>query len=406
MKFDYNLIKEDNLVIPRINFNFLFNFKENISNKRRMLWLEDDNNLLNNVLNRLKRWQFNVYSAKTLDEFNQKYTSNNFDIVLVDLLLKGKNQNGSGIDAINSVREKNKKIPIFVLSAFLDDSFWINQLNKLITNGRIEKPLPVISNESNQIKLLLHDSIGLYQKGLRWAKLKKAVDYISFSEINKMNDKDIIMYKKEVWEKNKKWLLKKFFEEDIQWVMILEDEIIESSTPKNKISQRRIAEFSKKTDKFPLVFIRPPIIEECDWSNISRRKSKIIDYYPTIQISVGSKKSHLKKITSDFDTGADKTHISDEIINSCSPFDPISEGFHFGNYIFSEKKLVVALTDENGITKYKNVDIAIVHEWINSGFVKINPDRKALVGRDILAIFPLELKLLSKSKKTIIHFEK
>lgn len=53
----------------------------------------------------------------------------------------------------------------------------------------------------------------------------------------------------------------------------------------------------------------------------------------------------------------------------------------------------IEVTDSEGASVERRIAVRLVKDWTSSPFVRINPKRRALVGRDILRAFSLEVSL-------------
>jgi len=101
-----------------------------------LLFLEDNEEFAKNTTEFL-----NIYFKKVLHSDNIKdalnlYEDNRIDIIISDI----KVNDGNGLDFIKSIREKNKNVPIVVLSAHKDESFLFKAIPLNITSYEL-KPL-------------------------------------------------------------------------------------------------------------------------------------------------------------------------------------------------------------------------------------------------------------------------
>ena len=79
---------------------------------RRMLIIEDDENLSRGIAFAFEKDGFSVVSASTLRDGQSNYGQHNFDIVILDLGLP----DGDGMELCKSIREKSN-VPIIMLTA-------------------------------------------------------------------------------------------------------------------------------------------------------------------------------------------------------------------------------------------------------------------------------------------------
>lgn len=208
--------------------------------------------------------------------------------------------------------------------------------------------------------------------------------------------------KERVWDENGDWIREQIEERNAAWILVCNREIIKwSDDLKEYPSRQERKEIAKKHNLFPFVFARPPLIEETNWHETIYRN----DYYPTLRISICGE----LELTGDMDTGAPITVLDrDQLISSGNllpdPSDILEKDiFHREVYEYSFDEVHIQITDESGRKQSRFILCECVKDWRNSPFCMVNPNRQALVGRDILLEFPLEVRLNGRRKKTCIY---
>ncbi|MCJ8328111.1 MAG: response regulator transcription factor [Campylobacterales bacterium] len=97
-------------------------YKSNILKTLSILYIEDEENIRNNITSTLKLLVNNVFSVSSYDEAIIVIKKENVNIILSDINLPGK----SGLDFCKHIRENDKKIPIVLLTAYLDTNYLLD----------------------------------------------------------------------------------------------------------------------------------------------------------------------------------------------------------------------------------------------------------------------------------------
>jgi hypothetical protein len=233
--------------------------------------------------------------------------------------------------------------------------------------------------------------------------LKFIGENLTLDEHKSLSIKERTLRKQQLKEQNYRWLRKKFSALGAAWLVVVDGQIIASGKSlKNRPMQPQISEICRRTGKFPLVFINDDfmLIEESASSWHATKEPG--DFYPTIPITVSSG-SHVVSLIGDLDTGAAQSFVDyDYLIARNIILPEIEDDYetsrHLGEaYHCVAKFLHVELSSKSGVTYAFEAAINCVLDWHISPFIKINPNRHALIGRDIM----LELK-----PKVLPDFEK
>ncbi|MDI6736174.1 MAG: hypothetical protein QME42_08305 [bacterium] len=204
-------------------------------------------------------------------------------------------------------------------------------------------------------------------------------------------------------DENEIWIKKRIEEHNAEWILIVNKEVIRwSRNRKDYPLEEELEKIAKRYNLFPFLFFRPPLIEESSWTSTIYEN----DYYPSIEISVYGNLN----LTGDLDTGNPTTTLDRDLLISSNHLQmkplkfPLQKAiFHNKLYEYSNDIIHIQITDESGKEKTKPIKCNCVKNWENSPFCKVNSKRQALVGRDILLEFPVEVRLNGKKQKTYIY---
>ena len=86
---------------------------------KRMLFLEDDEELSRMMIPIFKVFVTDVFYARTINEAHMLLEAHSIDLIFTDIHLKKEN----GLDFVKEVRNADERIPIVVLSAYKDECF-------------------------------------------------------------------------------------------------------------------------------------------------------------------------------------------------------------------------------------------------------------------------------------------
>jgi hypothetical protein len=176
-------------------------------------------------------------------------------------------------------------------------------------------------------------------------------------------------------------------------------------------SKQEIYQIAEQQGFAPFVFVKDALVEEHStsrWALIGRD-----DYYPTVTIFVvaGNCADEPllecgKQLNADFDTGSpviflDLTTVEDVGIDVSRHIE--ISGMHLRrayDYIMPKVKIGVKTKQSN--IKSSIFIVRAVLDWENSPFCLVNPQRAALVGRNILLKLQLKTLLDGKCKTSEI----
>lgn len=108
----------------------------NILKYLKVLYLEDDDEVRENITNSMSNIVKKVYSAANAEEALKLYDKFKPDIIFTDIDMPGMN----GLEFVKEIREDNTEIPIIVLTAFKTERF-LMQAVSLHLESYIIKPI-------------------------------------------------------------------------------------------------------------------------------------------------------------------------------------------------------------------------------------------------------------------------
>lgn len=119
------------------------------------------------------------------------------------------------------------------------------------------------------------------------------------------------------------------------------------------------------------------------------------------------------KIKADFDTGSDaKLFVDLEDLKEMAWFKepppiqrpPVQGLAHLGcQILYLPYSLSVRIQDSKGRSKIKAMICFCVINWNTSCLTKVNPNRQAFAGRDLMIEFPFDITLKGKTRVTTIN---
>lgn len=126
--------------------------------KKKILVVDDEPDFLEFITVRLEANNYEVVTAANGNEALKKIRSDKIDAVLLDILMPGLD----GLEALKKIRKINKKLPVYMLTAFSTDERF-TMANKLGASGFIVKTADDMSKEIDNITAALNIS-DKYQK--------------------------------------------------------------------------------------------------------------------------------------------------------------------------------------------------------------------------------------------------
>ncbi len=210
------------------------------------------------------------------------------------------------------------------------------------------KPKPVLSPKST--------GRSTFRRAAAEEKPAKFVgENLTLDEYERLSPKERGMLQRRLKEQNHLWLKNKFSELKAAWLVVVDGEVIDwGKSLKNLPLAKQNVEVSHHTGKFPFVFINDDLMAIEESKSAWHATNDPGDYY---EIS-----RHLNQ-----------------------PYHGVAKSLRF------------QLSSKAGEAFAFETMIYCVPDWHISPFVKINPDRVALVGRDLL---------LTLKPKVLLDFER
>jgi extradiol dioxygenase family protein len=132
------------------------------------------------------------------------------------------------------------------------------------------------------------------------------------------------------------------------------------------------------------------------------------DFYPSVPVRLVSKTGS-GVVIGDFDTGASSTFVDydwlvkQNVIHLQAQEEAENAQHLNQTYEYLPRNILIEIALASGDVRSQEMTIACAADWQNSPFVKVNPDRIALVGRDLfLALEPCVLLDFKKHRTEIL----
>ncbi|MDH5655565.1 MAG: response regulator transcription factor [Spirochaetia bacterium] len=125
-------------------------------NSYKILLIDDHPLILSGIISEIQKLSDfeKIETASTLSEARRKISTENFDIIIVDLSLP----DGNGLDFLKSERNKNKEIKLSILTMHRDWNF-LDEARRLSLNGFLIKDQSSVAIASSIIKILNNENI-------------------------------------------------------------------------------------------------------------------------------------------------------------------------------------------------------------------------------------------------------
>jgi len=191
-------------------------------------------------------------------------------------------------------------------------------------------------------------------------------------------------------ERNHLWLQEKFASLKAAWLVVVNGEIIASGQNlRNLPLAKQNVEVYQRTGKFPFVFINDDLMAIEEGTSTWHATVDPGDFYPTLPVTLTSPADTVA-ITGDFYTGASGSFVDYDFLRAQNLIRPeIGDYFELSRHLNQPyhcvaKPLFFKLCSKTRKVYAFETMIYCVTDWPLSPFVKINPTRVALIGRDLL----------------------
>ncbi|MEW6619979.1 MAG: hypothetical protein AB1422_11700 [bacterium] len=240
---------------------------------------------------------------------------------------------------------------------------------------------------------------------------------LTLEEYSSLNEKEKLKLQSDLWKDNKEWIESKFRKLKAAWIAVIDGKVATFSEDIDDFPQRsKILEICEEHNgKFPFIFEDKERFLSIEESSSSWSRVSPDDNYPTAEIQVISlePKSKSITITADFDTGCGESLyvdmsylISEGLTSRPYPEDRPEEHKHLNaHFFYYRRNFFLGVVSEMGKVLKAKFSILCVRDWGNSPFVKINKERRALVGRRLFQKLNPSPNVLLKfgDKKTEIY---
>jgi hypothetical protein len=207
---------------------------------------------------------------------------------------------------------------------------------------------------------------------------------------------------------NREWLLQKFKELRAGWLMVVDGQIIASgATLSDYPDPEQILKVCHRTEKFPFLFINEDLLAIEESGSPWHPTKDPNDFYPTVNVKFRSN-SGIATVNADFDTGASAIFVDYTLLVKQNVIQPKTqeetENAQHLNQTFEylPRKVTAEIVLASGEVRSQEFKIACVAPWESSPFVKINPNRTALVGRGVFLKFKPRILLDFDKQETKI----
>jgi hypothetical protein len=180
------------------------------------------------------------------------------------------------------------------------------------------------------------------------------------------------------------------------WVVLVGDEVVaESADPTSVPTPDEVLEMGKAKGRVAYLFTAE-LLEELEpvstWTPL-----RGTDRYPTIPLRLLVADPLV--VVADLDTGAHVTLLDWELTGASTRL--WLSGRHLGRpFYWSPARVEIELRTTSETMLRRSVAVWQVRDWSGSPFVRINPSRRMLVGRDLLRAFGLRLVLRASEGET------
>lgn len=184
------------------------------------------------------------------------------------------------------------------------------------------------------------------------------------------------------------------------WLVLVGDDIVaESHDPGSVPPPDVVLEMGRARGRVAYLFTAD-LVEELEpvssWTELHGA-----DRYPTLPVALADGASEPIGIVADLDTGAHVTLIDHDVVRAQTSL--WASGRHLGRpFFWSPARVELGLRTTSGSTISRSLAVWQVRDWPKSPFVRINPKRRMLVGRDLLRAFGLTLVLRAPEGETEI----
>lgn len=354
------------------------------SGPAQVVWLENRPDLVQgwvNVMNRVNPARMAVHVTGSVDEIQALPEHQRPDAWIVDLKLE---QRIDGIGVAKRIRQADPVIPLRVVSSYIQE---------------YADELETITNLTG-----IHDRNGLTDDPFADFRTRVEEDAIAYRLFQHLRISDVTWhqflehpYQKQLtkihWRLFSSYVREYMGRRGWAWAVVCGNRIVSGSSKLSTFPDiEKKEEIALRYGRVPFVYTRPIVSEE-GRSGLGH----LLDHYPEVRVTV-----HGVTVHGNLDTGTSQTLVSDRV---CTPelASVYEESVHFGKryeYCVNRRSVIFGGTGPaTSVLGPVDMPVAIVTDWSESPWVRVNPRRQALVGRDIFALESTEVRIRSSSDR-------
>jgi hypothetical protein len=175
------------------------------------------------------------------------------------------------------------------------------------------------------------------------------------------------------------------------WLVVVGDDVVAASPDPTALpSPEEVLRYGEPSGRVAYLFEAPLIEEVMAWRS-PWSLLRAGDRYPTLPLSIEGLPVP-RAVVADLDTGSPATFVDAGLVvtRAITWF----TGQHLGSrFLWSPVHLDLQIMPADGQARRRSLAVRRVRAWSASPFVRINPSRAMLVGRDVLRAFGLTVLL-------------
>ena len=341
----------------------------------RVMWVENRPELVEGLANVMRKHDapVNVHLYERGDEAKKALSSFRPDLVVVDLRL---DQRIDGIAFIKHVRKTSRTVPVRIVSSFVRD--YKPQLRELSNIAGIHERIDLDGEVG--MRFVTSAATDAYVNS---AARKLRVSELRLEEVAAHEERRAVL--RFHWLLFGKFAMETIESQKLAWVAICGEEIVakgdEMDSFPNDDELRRLDQQHRSA---PFVYGRPVVSEE---SGVGL----FLEQYPRCQLKI--QKWGLANV----DTGTNRTLVAEEmcdhaIIAGLQPGSQHGQPYEYG---FRQETIFIKGDDpetDGEIGPFEML-VAVVLDWSESPWVRVNPERLAVVGRDFFSKVNVTLRV-------------
>jgi hypothetical protein len=239
---------------------------------------------------------------------------------------------------------------------------------------------------------------------------------VSFAEFASLDEEDQEELRGAVLRRYGRWVDAELERRQAAWILVVGGEVVSCGTGLDSLPNKSDAyRLGQQKGRAPFLFTQEPLIEEASSPSPTSIWSPLApdDSYPTLPVLVSH--SHLPdaalvpqglSLSADLDTGSPAVFLSREDVRGCGVdldiLMPLTR-FHLGRpYHYVVPTMKIAVPTQVGALPSGVFQVYAVKDWSNSPMTLVNPQRRALVGRNVLLRLGLEINLNGQSRSTTV----